>query len=111
MKNLKTFFMLFLLATVCFVTVPTGRGGDNTTYSMQFTEVSASTGEFLGTSDLNLLTESQLKALAASESSTSVTVLIGTGSATPNDPVTDIQIVGIAGEAYGNITQCPPPEE
>jgi hypothetical protein len=111
MQKLKFIFLLLLITALCFITAPKSRGGDNTQYAMQLTEVSASTGEIIGTTDLSLQTEAQLKADAASTSSSSITVLIGTGSTDPGDPVTDIQIVGIGGVAYGNLNICRPPEE
>jgi len=79
-------------------------------YSFDMTKLNASTGEVLYTAQTMLETEAQLKADAASESENGVAVLIGTDPGSTG-VVTDIQIVGIGGVAFGNIVPACPEEK
>jgi hypothetical protein len=112
---MKTFRLLFTLAVLLvagLITIPPQRGhAQGMYYAFYASVINASNGEFQYTGALAVATEKQLKSQAAAASTNGTAILIGNGSGDPGEPITDIQIVGIGGVAYGDITQCPPPEE
>jgi hypothetical protein len=111
MKTFKLLFTLAVLVVAGFVTVPQRSHAQLDLYFMQMSKINGSTGELIYTGDMAGATEKQLKGYARSENLDGTVALIGNGAATPNDPITDIQIVGVGGKSYGDIQFCPPLEE
>ncbi len=110
LRLISTTVVLVLVAvTVFIVSKPEKR--DANLYAFYGTVINASNGEFQYTGALALANEKDLKSAAASASNNGTAILIGNGSGDPGEPITDIQIVGIGGVAYGNITECPREEE
>jgi hypothetical protein len=106
MKKLRLIFTLCVVVAAGMATIPQRSHAQLNLYFFDISQVDASNGQFLGTSALAGATEKQLKTAAANASTNGVAVLIGSGSTGPTDPVKDIQIVGIGGVAYGDITTC-----
>jgi hypothetical protein len=112
MKKLRWIFTLAVLVIAGFVAINTQRSrAQGQYYSFYASVIDASDGTFLYTGALAIATEKQLKSQAAAASTSGTAILIGSGSGDPGEPITDIQIVGIGGKAYGDIQFCPPPEE
>jgi hypothetical protein len=112
MKKLRWIFTLAVLAVAGFVVINTQRShAQGQYYFFYATVVNASNGQFQYTGALAAATEKQLKSQAAAARTGGTAILIGNGSGDPGEPITDIQIVGIGGVAYGDLQFCPPPEE
>jgi hypothetical protein len=112
MKTFRFAIAVAVLAGAGFVTLSTQRSHAQGQYYFFYASViNASNGEFQYTGALAAATEKQLKSQAAAASTGGTAILIGNGSGAIDEPITDIQIVGIGGKAYGEIQFCPPPEE
>jgi hypothetical protein len=112
MKTFRFAVALAVLAVAGFVTLSTQRShAQGMYYAFYGSVINASNGEFQYTGALAIASEKDLKSAAASASTGGTAILIGNGSGAVDEPITDIQIVGIGGKAYGEIQFCPPPEE
>ncbi len=113
-KTLSLIFVLFVLtvvgAAVLMTSQPKMRKNADLLYAMDMTKINAANGAVISHGAIVLETEAQLKTDAENESSSTVTVLIGTSSH-QNGPVDNIQLVGVGGVAFGNIVPDCPEEE
>ncbi|HEV7642653.1 MAG TPA: hypothetical protein VGO50_01810 [Pyrinomonadaceae bacterium] len=110
MKKLRWIFTFAMLATAGFVAISTQRSHAQGYFAFYASVINASNGEFQYTGALAADTEKNLKSAAAAASTNGTAILIGNGSGAIDEPITDIQIVGIGGKAYGEIQFCPPEE-